>query len=90
MVEIRDAGSLGKGVFAKAGIARRTVLGEYLGELLPWSWPSDYEDYYGFDVPEVYTISKSPKYPPPQTPSQICLGRSIGDSTAPASNPQVV
>lgn len=62
LVEIRDAGALGLGAFARQDIARRTVLGEYLGELLPWTWPDDAEDYYVFDVPPMYTICKSTKY----------------------------
>lgn len=71
LVEIRDAGPLGKGVFAKQDIPRRTELGEYLGELRPWTWPSDYEDYYDMDVPEVFTISKSSKYLLPNPLSEL-------------------
>ncbi|KAF3770479.1 zinc-finger protein [Cryphonectria parasitica EP155] len=35
MVEIRDAGIMGMGAFAKVAIPKGTPLGEYLGELLP-------------------------------------------------------
>lgn len=67
LVEIRDAGQLGKGVFATANIDKYTLLGEYLGELLPADWMVDVTDSYIFTIEGEYVISKSP--PPPKSPS---------------------
>lgn len=45
MIEIRDAGAMGLGAFAKVAIPRGTPLGEYLGELLPLASEPEDDDY---------------------------------------------
>lgn len=58
LVEIREAGPLGKGAFAKADIAEYQLLGEYLGELVPENWMVDATDSYIFIVEGEFVISK--------------------------------
>lgn len=45
-IEIRDTGAMGKGVFATGRIRHGTILGEYLGELLPLETAPDESDAY--------------------------------------------
>lgn len=61
VVEIREAGVLGKGAFAKADIPKYQLLGEYLGELVPEELADDDTDQYYFNIAGAYTISKSPR-----------------------------
>ena len=58
LIEIRGAGAMGKGVFAKADISRFQLLGEYLGELLPCSTPEDTSDAYQFNLRTMCIIGK--------------------------------
>lgn len=60
LVEIREAGDLGKGAFAKIDIPKYQLLGEYLGELVPEAWADDDTDQYYFNIPGEFTISKPP------------------------------
>lgn len=60
MLEIRDAGAMGKGVFATEAIIDNVVLGEYLGELLPLESGIDFTDSYVFIIEGVALCSKSP------------------------------
>lgn len=60
LIEIREAGVLGKGAFAKADIPQYQLLGEYLGELIPENWVVSGTDAYTFGVPGEFIISKSP------------------------------
>lgn len=59
MIEIAEAGQLGKGVFATADIPKYTLLGEYLGELLPADCMVDATDLYIFTIEDEFVISKS-------------------------------
>ncbi|KAK2604089.1 hypothetical protein N8I77_007047 [Diaporthe amygdali] len=57
MVEIRGAGLMGKGIFAKIDIEQDTLLGEYLGELLPLNAPQDNMDAYQFTLDNICIIT---------------------------------
>lgn len=59
-IEIAEAGPMGKGVFATAPIPKYTLLGEYLGELLPLHYPVDASDAYQFTLEGIAIIGKSP------------------------------
>lgn len=59
LIEIADAGQLGKGVFATADIPKYTLLGEYLGELVPTDGMVNATDAYIFTVEGEFVISKS-------------------------------
>lgn len=59
LIEIAEAGQLGKGVFAKADIPKYTLLGEYLGVLLPPDGLVEATDAYIFTIEGEFVISKS-------------------------------
>ncbi|KAL1858115.1 hypothetical protein Daus18300_010116 [Diaporthe australafricana] len=48
MIEIRDAGAMGLGVFATVAIPQNQWLGEYIGEIRPTNAPIDLNDPYTF------------------------------------------
>lgn len=77
MIEIAEAGQLGKGVFATADIPKYTLLGEYLGELLPEDWMVDATDPYIFTIEDEFIISKS-------LPSPSCVPRCDDSQGSPA------
>jgi hypothetical protein len=62
MVEIRNAGKLGLGVFARRDIPQGQVLGEYLGQILPFDEEQDQleleHDRYQFTLESLGCISK--------------------------------
>lgn len=60
LLEVADAGQLGKGVFATAAIPKYTLLGEYLGELVPSDGMVAAGDAYIFTLEGEFIISKSP------------------------------
>lgn len=71
MIEIRDAGAMGFGVFARVNIPPNQWLGEYIGEIRPIDTVMDPADRYIFhlgDNPGVCMISKSRKQPNSLTP----------------------
>ncbi|KAG6364242.1 hypothetical protein INS49_005841 [Diaporthe citri] len=57
LVEIGEAGQLGKGVFAKEDIPKYQLLGEYLGELVPADWYVDATDSYIFTIEGEFVIT---------------------------------
>ncbi|KAI7777497.1 hypothetical protein LA080_003446 [Diaporthe eres] len=57
MIEIAEAGQLGKGAFATADIPKYTLLGEYLGELVPADWMVDATDPYIFTIEDEFVIT---------------------------------
>lgn len=73
LVEIREAGDLGKGAFAKVDIPKYQLLGEYLGELVPEGLADDDTDQYYFNIAGAYTISKPPRArrPYPSVPPRV-------------------
>lgn len=73
LVEIREAGDLGKGAFAKVDIPKYQLLGEYLGELVPEGLADDDTDQYYFNIAGAYTISKPPRArrPHPSVPPRV-------------------
>lgn len=50
--------AVGKGIFAKIDIEQDTLLGEYLGELLPLNAPQDNMDAYQFTLDNICIISE--------------------------------
>ena len=58
VTEVRAAGWMGKGVFATEDIDEATWLGEYLGEIVPATYPlTDDESSYTFDVDGRYAVN---------------------------------
>lgn len=57
VIEIRDAGALGKGAFATKDIPAGAWLGEYLGEILPHGFPlTNGQAAYAFHVEDRYSV----------------------------------
>lgn len=89
LVEVREAGDLGKGAFAKVDIPKYQLLGEYLGELVPEGLADDDTDQYYFNIAGAYTISKPPRARPPypSVPPRVS-GEAPMECFAPAPPPQ--
>lgn len=64
--EIKESGTMGRGVFAKKDIAPGVIIGDYIGEVIPMADESKYEGddhFYLMYYSDEVTISPNPKTP---------------------------
>lgn len=73
--EIKEIKGKGRGVFAKKDILAGTIIGDYLGKLIPDSEEEDYEEVYGGLYTMYYTDDVS-IIPDPKTPGIHLLNNS--------------
>lgn len=72
--EMRETGKKGRGIFAKADIPGGTVIGDYIGLVVPEEEEDKYED--GKDMYLMYYDDGATIYPDPKTPGIHILNHS--------------